>query len=428
MKADWVSVHEALGAMVGSVVGLEAESCELGEASGRVLAADVIAPIDLPIWTNSAMDGFAVHSADVIGASVESPIALPVVDDVAAGAFPRGPLARKTAVRVMTGAPVPAGADTVIRVEHTLPSSDAARAGAEVRIVNDHDAGRNLRQRGEEVKAGSVALTKGTWLTPAAIGVAASLGQRSLPVVRKPLVALLTSGDELVELEDFDEVAAGRKIVSSNTYSLQAMIRDSGCEVRYLGIARDSAESLRAALAGAEGCDALVTSAGVSVGEHDYVKRVLLELRTDVRFWRVRMRPGSPFAFGSVNALGDIPWFGLPGNPVSSAVTFEIFVRPALMRMSGREEVFRRCLRARLLDDYPTAPGLTHFARVVLAQEPDGAFTARLTGPQGSGILRSVARADGLMVIAEDLPGARAGDLLPVILLDQGRFSMNFEF
>ncbi len=420
MKPDWVSPRAALEAIIESVAPLGSEVVPLGKARGRTLAAPVVAPIDLPRWTNSGMDGFAVHSADVEGASPETPIELPVVDDIAAGSFPRGPLPRGSAARVMTGAPVPPGADTVIRVEDTDGGTEIGTPAGRVRIVDGRDAGRNLRRQGEEIARGSVALREGTALNPGAIGIAASLGQTSLCVHRRPLVALLTSGNELVHVDRFDEVTDGRKIVSSNSYALAAAIEDCGCEVRYLGISEDSPEHLRAALDGAAGCDALITSGGISVGKHDYVREVLVGAGAAVRFWRVKMRPGSPFAFGVMDSLGGIPWFGLPGNPVSSAVTFELFCRPAFLRMAGVTQIHRQWIHARLIDPFAVVPGLTQFIRVRLEREEDGRFMARLAGAQGSAHLSSVAMADGLMIVDADFAGGPAADVHRVIPINPG--------
>jgi molybdopterin molybdotransferase len=415
MNADWVSLREAVLRVVETVPTLGRESRKLLEARGRVLAEDLISPIDLPLWTNSAMDGFACRSEDVRGASPDRPIRLPVMDDIPAGGFPQGALAPGTAARIMTGAPVPEGADSVVRIEHTDGGSEIGRSGARVLILNDHDAGRNLRRRGEDLARGSSALRAGSLLSAGSIGVAASVGRAELPVIRRPVVALLTSGDELVEVGDFDQVLAGRRIVSSNTYTLTAQLQEIGCEVRNLGIARDTAESLRERLEQARGCDALITSAGISVGEHDHVRSVLLELGARVEFWRVRIRPGSPFAFGTVQRLGGIPWFGLPGNPVSSMVTFELFAKPALLRMSGRDEVFPLPLRARLVDEYASTPGLAHLVRVHLARSGSGDLKAGLTGAQGSGILSSFVAADGLLMVPERHAGATRGESFDVL-------------
>jgi molybdopterin molybdotransferase len=248
------------------------------------------------------------------------------------------------------------------------------------------------------------------------VGVAASVGRSQLAVVRRPVIGVLASGDELVELDGFGEVLQGRRIVSSNSHTLAAQLAAIGAEARLLGIAGDTPESLREHLERARGCDALVTSAGISMGEHDYVRDVLLEMELEVEFWRVKMRPGSPFGFGRVGRLGGIPWFGLPGNPVSSMITFELFVRPALLRMAGHHEVFAPTEQARLTGDHPSRPGLTHFARVRL-ERGAGEVLAHLTGPQGSHVLTSMLRADGLLMIPEDRAGAAAGERHTVIQL-----------
>ncbi|MEX2583407.1 MAG: gephyrin-like molybdotransferase Glp [Gemmatimonadota bacterium] len=417
MQPDWLDLGEAVRRVVAGVSALEAEEADLEAAAGRILAHDVIAPIDVPRWTNSAMDGFAVRAADVAGASAQSPVELPVVDDIAAGNFPRITLPPAAAARVMTGAPVPEGTDSVIRVEHTDGGRAIDSGNGTVKIFDPQDAGRHLRRKGEDVREGTVALGKEMLLTPGAIGVAASLGYARLRVIRRPHVALLTSGDELVEVDRFEEVRAGRKIVSSNSYTLAAQLRNAGADVRYLGIAADTPESLREALEGARGCDALLTSAGISVGEHDHVKSVLDELRTKLDFWRVKIRPGSPFAFGRVHGLGGIPWFGLPGNPVSSMVTFELFVRPALLRMAGRSMVFPAAVRVRLLEDVQAQPGLTMLLRVRLERSDIG-WDARTTGPQGSGVLSSLTRADGLLIVPGGSGGIAAGESADVIPLD----------
>jgi molybdopterin molybdotransferase len=316
----------------------------------------------------------------------------------------------------MTGAPVPAGADGVVRIEHT--EREAGPGGERVRVLSEEDAGRNLRPRGQDVQRGAVVLHAGMVLRPAALGLAAAVGRARLRVVRRPLVGVLSSGDELVEVDDFEEVLAGRRIVSSNGHVLAAQLAEMGAEVRPLGIARDDPASLREHLRRAEGCDALVTSAGVSVGEHDHLRSTLRDFGLRLAFWRVRMRPGSPFAFGHLDGLGGIPWFGLPGNPVSAMVTFEVLARPALLRMAGHREVAAPTLPVRLLDDYPQKPGLTHFPRVILHQGPE--TTASLTGPQGSGLLSSGAAADALLVVPEDRPGAAAGEVLPAIRIGRG--------
>jgi molybdopterin molybdotransferase len=415
MSPDWVGLREAVLRVVERAAVLDSESCPLLEARGRVLAEEVISPIDLPLWTNSAMDGFACRAEDLRGASQDQPVRLAVIDDIAAGDFPQTPIEPGTAARIMTGAPVPDGADSVVRVEHTDGGTRIGDGGAQVLILNGQDAGRNLRRRGEDLTRGAPTLRAGSLLAPGPIGIAASMGRQELRVVRRPVVALLTSGDELVEVADFDQVLAGRRIVSSNTYTLAAQLHEIGCEVRHLGIARDTPESLHERLRGARGCDALITSAGISVGEHDHVRGVLLALGAEVDFWRVRIRPGSPFAFGRIAGLGDLPWFGLPGNPVSSMVTFELFAKPALLRMSGRGEVFPLPLAALLRGEYASAPGLTHLVRVHLSRSTGGDLEARVTGAQGSGILSSFIAADGLLRVPEQHTGPMAGEIFDVL-------------
>jgi molybdopterin molybdotransferase len=263
------------------------------------------------------------------------------------------------------------------------------------------------------MRVGARVLATGRVLGAAEVGLAASIGRGELAVVRRPIVAILTSGDELVDVDGFDEVLAGRKIVSSNSYTLAAQVKAAGAEPRLLGISPDDPERLRELLLEARGCDVLVTSAGVSVGEHDLVRRVLSELGLRTAFWRVRIRPGSPVAFGHVDSLGGIPWFGLPGNPVSSMVTFELFVRPALLRMSGHRAIFAPHVQVRLAEEAPPTPNLEVLLRMKLSgAEPP---LATLTGNQGSGLLSSMSAADALVLVSEG--GAAAGSLLPAILL-----------
>lgn len=415
-RADWLTVAAARATILSGVPVLPAESLPLARCLGRVLAETIRSPIDLPPWDNSGMDGFAVRAADIGGASEGQPVELPVIDDVAAGGFPRRPLIEATAIRVMTGAPVPEGADSVVRVEHTDGGRRLGTSDAVVRISRDDDAGRNIRRRGEDLRAGSAVLGAGDELHPASIGVAASVGFAELSVYRRPRVAIVSSGDELVELDRFEEVMAGRRIVSSNGYAIAALLEEAGMEARPLGIAPDDPAALRERFLAASGCDAVISSAGISVGAHDHTKRVLDELGTRVAFWRVKMKPGSPFAFGWIDALGGIPWFGLPGNPVSAMVTFEILVRPALLRMAGHRYVHRPTLEARLAEGYPVRPGLTHFPRARL-RDMENAPVATLTGSQGSGILASMAAADALLVVPEDSPGITPGGSARAIVL-----------
>ncbi len=413
--ADWLTAHEALERILATLRPLPPERVPLADALGRVLAEPIVSPIDQPPWTNSGMDGYACQAEDVAGASAENPRILRVTEEVPAGAFPSRALGPGEAVRLMTGAPVPEGADTVVRLEHTEP-----RPGGQVAVLRDWDAGRNLRERGEDLRAGETVLEPGRVLRPAEIGVLASVGRAELAVTRRARVAILSNGDELVDLDEFDQVLAGRRIVTSNSYALAAAVRAAGGEPLVLGVARDTRASLREHLARARGADVLVTTAGASVGDHDLMKDVLEELGYRIDFWRVKVQPGSPFSFGR---LGDgatagtpasdgagLPVFGLPGNPVSALVTFELFVHSALRKLHGRREVYPATMRVRTEHRIESRGGLMRFLRATLLPDGAGGWLARLTGPQGSGILTSVARADALLVVPLDVavvePGA----------------------
>jgi molybdopterin molybdotransferase len=406
------SVAEAVARITEGIAPLAVESVGLGEALGRVLATDIRSPITLPHWDNSAMDGYAVRGADITGARAESPITLPVLETIAAGGFPTRALGAGEATRIMTGAPIPEGADTVIRVEDT----DAGLTHVQVR--HDRDREKNIRRRGEDLTEGTIALPAGMPLGAAQIGVLASVGQTMVTVHRRPRVAILGSGDELVDLDRFDEVRTGRKIVSSNAYTLDALVRLNGGIPIALGHAADTREAMRALLerALAEHPDLIVTSAGVSVGEFDHTRAALEEMGVEMALWRVRMRPGAPVGFGTI---AGIPWIGLPGNPVSVMVTFELFVRPTIRRMLGHSRLHRRPVTVTLEEPVRIGAKLTHFLRAIVTTQPDGSLTARLTGPQGSGILTSMSLANALLVIPEDRPEVSAGERLSALLLTE---------
>src|SRR5437870_1862679 len=375
----------------------------LREALDAVLAEDVTSPLDLPPWDNSAMDGYAVRSADL----QESDTDLDVIEAIAAGQFPQKTVGKAQATRIFTGAPLPQGADTVIRQEDTAQPSNGR-----VTIRNARDAKKNVRRRGEDIRKGAVVLPAGTALGPAQLGVLASIAYDAPLVHRRPRVAFMGSGDEIAELEEREAILAGTKIASSNSYTLDALIRRSAAEPVNLGIARDSKESLREHLRGTAGADLLVTTAGVSVGEHDFVRDVLQELGGELKLWRIAMRPGAPVGFGLLGG-GGIPWIGLPGNPVSTMVTFELFVRPAIRRLQGHALPFRRTVRVVVREPITLGPKLRHFLRAIV----DGR-DARLTGPQGSGILTSMARPNALLIVPADTPAVPAGTELEALLLD----------
>ncbi len=402
------TVAEAATQIVAAVRTLDAERVPLSTARERVLAEHVVSPVDLPPWDNASMDGYAVHADDVRGASKEAPVTLAVVGTIAAGGRASRPLARGEAYRIMTGAPVPDGADGVIRVEDSDAGVDR------VALYDDRDAGRNVRPRGEDLSAGAVALARGAWLGPAQLGVLASVGCASVPVTRRPRVAILTTGDELVDVDRFDAVRRGERIVTSNSYTLDALVRATGGDPIALGLLPDDPDALRAWLSALPPHDLLITSGGISVGAFDHTRGVLSDLGAELAFWRVQIRPGAPLGFGRWRGA---PWIGLPGNPVSSMVTAELFVKPALRRMLGMPKVFPQPVPVRLTGPITTAAARTHFLRAVVSAGVDGQLEARLTGPQGSGLLTSMARANALVVVPSGRSRAEAGDTLAAILL-----------
>ena len=399
-----LDVADAVARVVAGVSRLASEQVPTTQAAGRVLAAPVRSSIHLPPWNNSAMDGYAVRAGDV----ARIPSVLRVIETVAAGAFPSRPVGAGEATRIMTGAPVPDGADTVVRVEDT----DGGLERVEIRA--NRDAGKNVRPRGEDIAANAEALATGQLLGAAQLGVLAAIGVTEVAVVRQPRVAILTSGDELVPPERFAEAAAGRKIVSSNSVTLRELVREAGGESMDLGIAADSRESLREHLGRAAGADLILTSGGISVGAFDHVRDVLAGLGATLDFWRVRMRPGAPIGFGM---LGGTPWIGLPGNPVSTMVTFELFARPAIRKMRGHVALYRAAIEAVLEEPISVGADLTHFLRGVLHRRGDGRMGARLTGTQSSGVLSSMARADALLVVPRGQAAVAAGATVRAIPL-----------
>ena len=412
MSDDRLTAREAAVRIVEHVARQPALRVPLDDALDSVLAADVVSPLDIPPWTNSAMDGYATRAEDVRGATAERPVRLRVVEQIPAGAMPAVAIGPGECARIFTGAPLPEGADGVVRQEDTDEGVDV------VTIVNGRDAGINFRKAGEDMRQGDVALHEGMQLGPAELGVLASLAVAHPLVYRRPRVAILGGGDEIVDVDQPEEILSGRRVASSNTHTLLALVRRAGGEPVNLGIARDTPESVRAHIARGLDCDLIVTSAGISVGEHDHLRAVLAELGVDQKFWRLRMRPGAPVGFG---LLGGIPWIGLPGNPVSTMVTFELFVLPAIRRMSGHRRVFRRAVTATAAEPITLKPRLQHFLRGVLTDR-DGVLEARLTGPQGSGILTSMVKANALLVIPEGQHETPPGAELAAIRLDDPVF------
>lgn len=380
----------------------------LDTALGSVLAESVVSPIDVPFRTNAAMDGYAARADDVRGATAERPVRLTVVERIPAGAVPAVTIGPGQAARIFTGAPLPAGADSVIRQE------DTDQGGEVVTIVRDRDCGVNIRRAGEDIRKGSVALPAGTVLGPAELGVLASLAVAHPMVHRRPQVAILGSGDEIVDVDHPEDIVAGRKVASSNSHTLQALVRRAGGIPVNLGIAADTLESLRERLASARDTDLLVTTAGISVGEHDHLRQAIGAEGGRLDFWKLAMRPGAPVGFGS---LHEVPWIGLPGNPVSTMVTFELFVRPAIRAMMGHALPFRRTVPVRMAEPVRLGPRLQHFLRAIVT-EADRGLEARLAGPQGSGILTSMVRANALLVVPEGQHETPEGARLDALRLD----------
>src|SRR5213593_3350444 len=402
---------EAAQTILQHVTPLPTERRALKEALDLVLAEDVRSPIDLPGWDNSAMDGYAVRASDLAGAASDRTATLTVIETVAAGRFPAKPVGPGQATRIFTGAPLPAGADSVIRQEDVELLHDGR-----VTVRDGRDAGKNIRRRGEDIRKGDVALAAGATLGPAQLGVLASIAHGTPLVHRPPRVAFMGSGDEIADVDEAEAILAGRKIATSNSYTLFGMIHRAGGVPLDLGVARDTKASLRDHLTLAGDADVLVTTAGVSVGEHDLVRDVLTELGCDMKLWRIRMRPGAPLGFG---LLAGKPWLGLPGNPVSTMVTFELFVRPVLRRLLGHPLPFRRTVPVCVGEPITLGPRLRHFLRAVVNPEgAGGSLVARLTGPQGSGILSSMARANALLIVPEDRPSVAAGETLQALVLD----------
>jgi molybdopterin molybdotransferase len=404
-----ISVEQAQEKVLGYVGVLGEEQRPILDCLGQVLAEDIHSGINIPPLDNTAMDGYAVRSEDTRGASQQSPQLLRVIETITAGSIPRYEVGPGTASRIMTGAPIPKGADSIVRFEDT-DESDREKSSGEIGIPRQVEAGLHVRRAGEDVTQGSTVLGKGTVIGPSEVGVLASVGRSEVRVIRRPVVAVLATGDELV---DVTQPLPPGKIYNSNTYTMAAHVRHSGGIPKILGIARDRVDSLVARLHQGLDSDMLITSGGVSVGDFDMVKDVLAK-EGEIAFWTVRMKPGKPLAFGRIKG---IPHLGLPGNPVSSMTTFELFARPAILKMMGRKNLARPTVEAEIEDAIVNSDGRRVFARAVV-EKRGGKYFARLTGPQGSGILTSMTLANGLAIVPEDRAEVKPGDKVQVMMLD----------
>jgi molybdopterin molybdotransferase len=418
-----ITIKEALERILSYVDRLPAEERHPIDALGHVLDEDVRAEFDIPPLDNTAMDGYAVRSEDTAGATEEAPRQLEVIGEVAAGYVYNGDVRAGTAVRIMTGAPVPAGADTIVPFEETdepfgEAPSQTRQVSAAVKVFKKARPGANIRRAAEDIRAGETVVPRGTVLRPQEIGVIASVGRDRVRVVRRPVVAVLSTGDELLEPGQARE---GARIYDANAYSVGALVIRYGGVPKLLGIAKDTVEALTAKIHEGLDADMIITSAGVSRGDYDVVKDVLAR-EGEIAFWTVAMKPGKPLAFGAFEKDGRrIPHIGLPGNPVSSMVAFDLFGRPAMLKMMGKQDFRRPIVRAIAEDRITNVDDPRVFLARCIVTERHGRYYARLTGSQGSGILTSMMRANALTMIPHDVDVVEPGEEIEVMMLDWSR-------
>jgi len=401
---------KALDIVLSSVKPVGSEQAAINNSLNRITRSEIKAGCDLPLFSNSAMDGYAVRSEDLKGVSICSPRDLRVAEDIPAGHFPRRRVKKGEAARIMTGAPLPGGADSVVMVEFTKTSREC---GSET--VSVHKAvrkGDHVRLRGEDVRKGDRVMSKGTSLTPQTLGMLAALGVAKVDVAKRPRVGILATGSELVDITK----RPGRgKVRNCNTIMIRNQVFECGGEAVDLGIAGDTRVKIEGKIKSAftKRLDTLIIMGGVSVGDYDFVKDVLLKLGMKLGFWKVAQRPGKPLLFGSVKGL---PVFGLPGNPVSASVIFEEYARPYILSMQGAKEIFRPVISAVLTGDFDKRKGFKYFLRARLKIKKDR-FYATLTGPQGSAIINSLVLADGIVIAPERTASLKKGQEVPVQLI-----------
>jgi len=407
-KPAMLTVEEARERVMRAVTPLGAEEVALVDAHGRVLAEQVVAPADIPAADNTAMDGYAVRAADVAGATRETPVTLDVIETLPAGYVPSRTVGAGQATRIMTGATIPDGADAIVIVEVTETDGDR------VRVFRDARPGAHIRRRGEDVRTGQMLFLPGAAIGAGEIGLLASIRKGRVTVACRPVVAVVSTGDELV---DVDTAPGPGQIVNSNAYSLAALVREAGGEPRVLPIARDTLGDITAALESAASSDIVITSGGVSVGEFDYVKAALDALGAELDFWRVSMKPGKPVVFAK---LGATPFFGLPGNPVSCMVGFHLFVWPALKKMMGcpAHRWMRPTVTAVLTNDVRSTGDRRNYQRAVITAHGDR-IEATTKPAQGSGVLSSMTGANGLVVVPQGTTRIEAGSTVEVQLIGE---------
>jgi molybdopterin molybdotransferase len=399
-------LHDAQKVVLDAASVLSLEKISILDALGRVLGEDIVAERDNPPWDNSAMDGFAVRWEDIKQEhAIQKPVTLLIIEDVPAGTMPSKTVGSGQAIRIMTGAPIPRGADTVLKVEDTEHTPDA------VRVLKAEPKGANIRPQGEDVKKGDCIIAKGSRIRPSEVGMLAILAKSLVFVYQRPRVAILSTGDELADL---DERFSEEKIINSNSYGIAAAVQEAGGIPLLLGIARDTPMALKEKISQGLNADMVVLSGGVSMGDYDFTKAVFRELGAEMNFWKLAIRPGQPLAFGKIQ--GKLA-FGLPGNPVSSMVTFEQLVRPALLKMSGCRNYGRPVVQAIFQEGFSKRADRRHFLRGILTRE-DGAFKVRTTGDQGSGILTSMVKANCLIDVPVEVEKLNPGDEVSVQLLN----------
>ncbi len=400
-----ISVEKALKTILVNFRPLGLEKINILEARKRVIGEDIFAPHNIPSADNSAMDGYALRHIDTKGATKDKPLQLKIIEDIPAGKVALKKIKKGEAARIMTGAVIPEGTDSVIRQE------DTKKNGKTVIIYSSIKKGLNIRFASEDVQKGELVVKKGSALRPADIGMLAALGKAFINVYQKPRVAIMSTGDELIDIETDPPLG---KIINSNSYSLAAQVLECGGIPIILGISKDKKIDLQKKFKTALHADVIISSGGVSVGDFDFVKDVMCEIGNAMHFWQVAMRPGKPLAFGAIES---VPFFGLPGNPVSAMVSFEQFVRPSLLKIQGHKKIFRQTAKAICAQEVQKSAGFKHFIRAVVKKEKDQ-YIASVTGDQGSGILKSMVIANALIVMGKNETRIKKGTQVTVQLLD----------